>query len=113
MHGHGVRAEAEEEGLAEGEDSGVAPDEIDADGDDGDGEIFAEHVELVVGDDVGGIEDRDNEEKKNGYGDDGDEAEAKDAGIGEAREERLRSPEGGGGGAERRSGAGPTGGDTG
>ena len=50
VHAHGVRAQSEEYAVAEGQDPRVAPDQIDAEGEDGIGQELAEEVEGEIRD---------------------------------------------------------------
>ena len=75
MHAHGVAAEREEEHLAEAEQAGVAPEQVDAHGDDGEAEILAPEVDAEVADVQGasfvgrkGVERRTTKEKDKSAG---------------------------------------------
>ena len=88
VHAEHVAAEAEEERLAEAEEAGVAPEQIDGDGEQGVAEIFAPQVEGEVADDAGGIqqwEDDDQQRRDNGDGDELDAAGSGSAHTGEWR----------------------------
>ena len=56
VHADAIPAQAEEHGLAQGHDAGIAPDEIDAQGRQGEAEIAPEQVELEIGDHAEGVE---------------------------------------------------------
>ncbi len=51
-HGHPDRvgADAEEDGLPEGQHPRISPEQVEAEGEDGQGQILAEQIEVVVRD---------------------------------------------------------------
>ena len=49
IHAHRVAAQAEEKGLAQAEDAGVAPDQVQSHRHDGEGEVAPEHVDRLDG----------------------------------------------------------------
>ena len=53
VHGEGVATDSKEDAVTEAEQAGVAPDQVDTEGDNGQGEVAPELVEAEVGEDEG------------------------------------------------------------
>ena len=58
VHAEAVGADAEKDGLPQAEDAGESPDERHAHGQDGQRQVFAEQVQVVVGDVPAGVQQR-------------------------------------------------------
>ena len=65
VHAKHVASEAEEEGLAQGEQAGVTPEQVDAEGEHGVAEVFAPEVDGEVADDARRVEQRHHDQHQN------------------------------------------------